>query len=648
MQQARTTVACAVICMTWSCVAASTPELSEREFLTEFPTVLAASRLRQNVMDAPQAVTVIDRETIRASAVPEIPELFRMVPGFNVGYSTRVKGLQPIVSYHGMGGEFFSRLQVLIDGRSMNNATLGGVDWNDFPLALDDIERIEVVRGPSTASHGIGAFLGTINFVTRHPSQQRGGYASVNAGSDGILDLVARYAGATNGLDYRVTAGRQSDNGFMNVADRHVLDFASMRADWQIDRADSLMLQAGATNRSSDVGSATPADPKRTARFETAYAHLRWERNLDADNGYSAQIYYYRFALDDRFVTDPIRDFNNERFPIDEESTIGRVDLEVQQTFTAGADWRFVWGGSLREDSAEAPRILRQAERLRVARLFGHAEWRVTDTVIMNAGAMVEYNNLTTTDAAPQVSLNWRFARDQVLRFGASKALRTPTLFEEKVQNVIVISPPSGPIVISNSNLQPETIVSGEVGYVGEWPELHATLDLKLFCARLHNLIGLRNPGNEFPAPVFARTVVNGDDATQRGIEGQMTWQPAPGSSLTVSASHLDTRSTDRIASYSTSAPRDTAHLLLTHRFNDAWDASGAVHWQSSYRPIGVSEDQPAFSRVDVRVARNLALAWGQGEIGFVVENVFNEHYTSFRAEDVAQRRAWLTFRLKL
>jgi outer membrane cobalamin receptor len=51
----------------------------------------------------------------------------------------------------------------------MNNATLGGVDWNDFPLALDDIERIEVVRGPSTASHGIGAFLGTINFITKHP-----------------------------------------------------------------------------------------------------------------------------------------------------------------------------------------------------------------------------------------------------------------------------------------------------------------------------------------------------------------------------------------------------------------------------------------------------------------------------------------------
>jgi iron complex outermembrane receptor protein len=84
-----------------------------------------------------------------------------MVPGFNVSCSTHIKGLQPIVSYTGSAG-VFSRTG-LIDGRSMNNATLGGVDWNDFPLALDDIERVEVVRG-GNASHGIGAFLGTIEF----------------------------------------------------------------------------------------------------------------------------------------------------------------------------------------------------------------------------------------------------------------------------------------------------------------------------------------------------------------------------------------------------------------------------------------------------------------------------------------------------
>ena len=134
-------------------------ELSEHEFLADFPTVLSASRLRQNASETPQAVTVIDQAMIRASGAREFAELFRLVPGFTVSYVTYVKGLQPIVSYHGLGREFFSRLQVLIDGRSINNATLGGVDWSEFPFTPDDIDRIEVVRGPSNATHGIGAFL---------------------------------------------------------------------------------------------------------------------------------------------------------------------------------------------------------------------------------------------------------------------------------------------------------------------------------------------------------------------------------------------------------------------------------------------------------------------------------------------------------
>jgi hypothetical protein len=122
-------IACAFVCLT-GLATASAQELSERQFLEEFPTVLSASRLRQNARETPQAITVIDQAMIKASGAREFAELFRLVPGFTVSYVTYVKGLQPIVTYHGLGREFFSRLQVLIDGRSINNATLGGVDWS--------------------------------------------------------------------------------------------------------------------------------------------------------------------------------------------------------------------------------------------------------------------------------------------------------------------------------------------------------------------------------------------------------------------------------------------------------------------------------------------------------------------------------------
>jgi|KBSMisStandDraft_5_1062788.scaffolds.fasta_scaffold00769_11 Outer membrane receptor for ferrienterochelin and colicins len=638
-------LACALLCVVLHCRPVLAQELSEREFLTDFPTVLSASRLRQNIADAPQAVTVIDQETIRASGVRLIPELFRMVPGFNVSYSTRVKGQQPIVSYHGLGREYFSRLQVLIDGRSMNNATLGGVDWNDFPLALDDIERIEVVRGPSTASHGIGAFLGTINFITKHPALQRGTFATVNAGTNNILDGVARYAGGKDGFEYRITAEHQSDSGFANIADNNALNFATFRSDLQLTPIDSVMLQAGVTNRTSGVGTGALSDPSRNARFQTGYAQLKWERSLDADNGFYAQIYYYSFNLHDRFQTEPLPPFNDERFPLDDSSSVRRTDLEVQQNFTLGPAWRGVWGGSLREDVAEGPLLLRQAERLRVGRLFGHLEWRVTDAMLVNIGGMLENNDLTGTDVAPQVSVNYHVAPDHVIRLGVSKALRTPTLFEEKLPSSIIIGPPPGTIVITQGGLQPESIVATEVGYLGAWPQWRATLDVKAFYETLHNLIHLTNEGITFPPS--PRTVVNGDDVRQWGIEGQFVWRPFPQSSVAISATHLQADSDDRFGSYSESAPRNTLHVLMTQHFAETWDASLTFHQQSAYKPIGVPAVQQGFSRVDIRVARNFPFERGTAEVALVVENLFDRHYTEFRPENFAERRAWLTVGVK-
>ena len=94
-------IACVLLCAIAGCESTPAQDLSEREFLTEFPTVLTSSRLRQNLTETPQPVTVIDQDMIKGSGVREIAEIFRMVPGFTVSYVTYVRGFQPIVNYHG-------------------------------------------------------------------------------------------------------------------------------------------------------------------------------------------------------------------------------------------------------------------------------------------------------------------------------------------------------------------------------------------------------------------------------------------------------------------------------------------------------------------------------------------------------------------
>ena len=129
----------------------SLPCLATDEFFSEFPVVLSASRLVQPINEAPAAVTVIDRETIRASGVRELADIFRLVPGMTVGRRT---GHAPALGFHGFSGGYFRQFQVLVDGVSIYNPLWGGTEWGELPFAIEDVDRIEVVRGPNAATYG--------------------------------------------------------------------------------------------------------------------------------------------------------------------------------------------------------------------------------------------------------------------------------------------------------------------------------------------------------------------------------------------------------------------------------------------------------------------------------------------------------------
>jgi len=635
-------IACALCCAAGPSASAFAQELSEHEFLTEFPTVLSASGLRQDASETPQAITVIDQAMIKASGAREFAELFRLVPGFTVSYVTYVKGLQPIVSYHGLGREFFSRLQVLIDGRSINNGTFGGVDWSEFPFALDDIDRIEVIRGPSNATHGIGAFLATINFITKHALQEHGAEVSASVGSDSIRDGSARFGGALGALDYRLVAGHRADDGFGNVADTRSRNYASARADWQMGPVDNLMMQLGGTDGSNRVSFRGANDPERSVDLSTAYAQLKWDRSFDADNGFYVQLYYYHFRLTDLFLPVPA----GAPVAIDGGSSATRTDLEAQQTFSTGPNLRWVWGGSVREDLTQVPLLFTTISPLHVERLFGHVEWRPEDALLVNAGAMVENNSLSGTDVAPQIALNYLATANQTFRFNLSRALRTPTVIEKQGQ--FAVGPPGSPRYGPAGDLLPETILSREISYVGQWPDSHTTLDVKLFDDDVHELIDLIGARNDSAAQAFPKNAVNGDSARERGVEGQVSWRPTPATMLAASASYLHISSDDRLDNYSSSAPHTNLNLLLSHRFLDLWDASVNLHQQGSMRAGGYSEAQRAFWRLDTRIARQFQLGTGETEVALSVQNLLDNHYTEYRHDDIAGRLVWLTISFKL
>ena len=174
----------------------------EAAFLSELPVVLSATRLKQSRHETPAAVTVIDRHMIEASGARTLVDVLRLVPGMMTGYAT---GNHQVVSYHGMADEFARRMQVLVDGRSVYQPDFGGVSWSSLPLALEDIDRIEVIRGPNSVAYGTNSFLGVISIITRHAAEEQGTYTKLTRGSDDIGDALLRHGGRKGHLDYRVT-----------------------------------------------------------------------------------------------------------------------------------------------------------------------------------------------------------------------------------------------------------------------------------------------------------------------------------------------------------------------------------------------------------------------------------------------------------
>ncbi|NWG86824.1 MAG: TonB-dependent receptor plug domain-containing protein [Hydrogenophilaceae bacterium] len=191
--------------------------MSEQIFFEDLPVVLTVSRLAQPAREAPAMVTVIDRKMIEASGYTNIPDLLRLVPGFQVSY---VHSWQPVVTYHGISDGNSRRLQVLVDGRSIFNPAFGQVDWRELPLALEDIERIEVVHGPSAAAYGSNAFLATINIITLQGLDEPGLHLAASRGNHDLGRYLMRHAGRNGDLSHRITLMDQTERRFEVNPDR--------------------------------------------------------------------------------------------------------------------------------------------------------------------------------------------------------------------------------------------------------------------------------------------------------------------------------------------------------------------------------------------------------------------------------------------
>jgi len=220
------------------------------------PEVLTATHLYQPPAAVPGSVTIIDQQLINASGARNITDLLRLVPGMLVVPDS---SNLTTVNYHGTSPGQARRLQVLIDGRSVYRAGFAQVDWSDLPVALEDIQRIEVFRGPNTVSYGANALLGVINIITTPAKDVHGTLLKTNLGQNGIRDWYARQAWHSDRTDMRLSLSGLTDNGFdkrrdgSDFRDSRRLSRFNLRANHQLDERNNIDWQLAFKEGSNQV-----------------------------------------------------------------------------------------------------------------------------------------------------------------------------------------------------------------------------------------------------------------------------------------------------------------------------------------------------------------------------------------------------------
>jgi len=572
-------------------------------------------------------------------------------------------------------------MQVMIDGRSVYLPPVSMVDWTNLPITINDIERIEVIRGPAAASHGANSLQGVISIITKDAGQMNGKSVSMRRGTHGINDVSAHFGEQGETFDYRMTVAYNADNGYNNLTvmpnnlplvastlnnsnDSNQARMVNFRTNYRPNGVDSFDVQMGFNHDTQVAGwNDSVGNPVHDVIANAGFMQLDWNRVLNASSEFRLRYYHiqHKQSEDFRLVSPPAPPIAAGLQVIQSNNT-DRDEIEVQHTLQTGEGNRLVYGAGWRRDSTAAsgyslamllykcptgsvfvcPPSYSSSTTSNEYRIFAHDEWRISPQLLLNTGAMFEIDRMGHQRLSPRVAMNYHLAPAQTIRMGASVAYRTPAVIEEKYQTIPqpgLLFVPSQ--TVTSPGLVPEKVLSREIGYLGEFHDLEATLDVRLFVDEITKGILIS------PVTGMFSNIVS---SLYRGVETTLKYSFDERKDLMVNFAHQSASSdVTPIGTLSRSIPRNSASLLYSQRLPHNWTFNASYYYQDMMQPYdrGPIDFQPSQRRADIRLGRKFALGKGtQGEAALIVQNLFDEQYTEYVVNNAFNRRSYLTLTL--
>ncbi|MGH8198942.1 MAG: TonB-dependent receptor plug domain-containing protein [Steroidobacteraceae bacterium] len=282
------------------------------------------------------AVAVVTSGQIASTGAMNVPEAIRYVPGINIAQMT---ASQWAVSSRGFASVNSPDLLVLSDGRSIYTPLFSGVFWDEQDYLMQDIDRIEVVRGPGAALWGSNAVNGVINVITKSAQATQGAWAEVGGGSEENALAAAQYGGETGDqVYYRVFAKYQNNapEDYPAGVNSDGWDFGHVgfRTDWNADSADAFTVQGeaydgriGELTTVNVIGQPGPQGPL-VVGVSGGNVLAHWQHTMSDDSDYEVRVYYDYTHRDDPAFTDDL----------------GTLDLDFVEHLPLSRDQAFTWG----------------------------------------------------------------------------------------------------------------------------------------------------------------------------------------------------------------------------------------------------------------------------------------------------------------
>jgi iron complex outermembrane recepter protein len=488
--------------------------------------VTSVSKTEQVFSDTAAAVFVITRDDLRRSGVTNIPEALRMVPGVNVA---RIDSNKWAISARGFNGRFANKLLVLINGRTVYTPSFSGVYWDTLDLILDDIERIEVIRGPGASIGGANAVNGIINIITKNAADTQGGLLSLTAGDEEKVIAGGRYGMALGEQAYLRLYGKHVErDGLVDETGRGAgddwdLTRGGFRADWAPSASDTVMAQGDVYHSNNLQNYVVPSLSSLTGGQRVLDDGIasggrllaRWEHLQSLASRLSAQFYYARFRRNDTFKNE-----RRDTFDFDFQHEIA---LTKMQELAWGLGYRL---GSDRVTPATLVSVSPEERDLHLfSGFFLHRINLFDDRLHLSWGTKVENHTLGGWQIQPNVQAIWIPRRNHRWWASFSRATRTPSRGEVNAEVRFVGVPALQIIVVleGNPELEPEKVLSYELGYRA-WPTDDFYVDIAAFYNDYDDLrfAAFKNirPG------AIVLQIINGESAKTWGVESAADWRP--------------------------------------------------------------------------------------------------------------------------